>query len=87
MPGPAPQSLWIEDGPNGGFSIYFEKYFWTGKAGHRAARATTIARRLKAKTWRCLWCRDDLPAWRRADAQYCCDGCRKRAARARTMSR
>jgi hypothetical protein len=42
---------------------------------------------LRAKTWRCLWCRDDLQAWRRADAQYCCEGCRKRAARARRVSR
>ncbi|MFZ3583827.1 hypothetical protein ACOI1H_16870 [Loktanella sp. DJP18] len=39
MPGPDPQAIWIEDGPNGGFSISFEKYFWTGKTGHRAARA------------------------------------------------
>ena len=86
VPGPYPQAIWIEDAPNGAFSIYFEKYFWTGKTGHRAGRVATTARRLKAQTWRCLWCRNDLPVWRRADAKYCCEGCRKRAARARIPS-
>ena len=85
MPGPDPLSLWIGDTPDERHIVYFQRYFWTGQAGNRARRAQSIARRLKAQTWRCLWCRDDLPAWRRADAQYCCEGCRKRAARAQRI--
>ena len=84
MPGPDPLSLWIDHDDSGRGSVYFQRYFWTGQAGNRARRAQSIARRLRAQTWRCLWCRDDLPAWRRADAMYCCEGCRKRATRLRT---
>lgn len=87
MPGPEPQSLWIGDTPADHHAVYFQRYFWAGQAGNRAKRALSIARRLRAQTWRYLWCRDDLPAWRRAGAQYCCEGCRKRLARARRMSR
>lgn len=86
MPGPDPDSLWIEDRPNGGFAVMFCRYFFTGKDGNRKRRAQAIAKRLKARTWCCVWCADELPAWRRSDAQYCCEGCRKRAARARRLN-
>jgi hypothetical protein len=87
MPGPDPQSLWIGDTPEDRCSVFFQRYFCTGQAGNRAKRALSIARRLRAQTWRCLWCRDDLPAWRRADARYCSEGCRKRAAHQRRLCR
>jgi len=79
MPAPDPESLWInEDG-----SVTFQRYFWTGNSGNRAHRAIAIHRRIRQGSWSCRWCRDDLPAYRRSDAQYCCEGCRKRAARHR----
>ncbi len=82
MPGPDPAALWIEeyaDRP----TVSFHAYFWTGNDGNRHKRAEGMVRRLARGDWKCSWCGDPLPDWRRVDAQYCCEGCRKRAARAR----
>lgn len=53
-----------------------------GNMRHRIARAEAVLRRLR-RGWLCLWCRRPVPIYRRADACYCSQGCRKRAARAR----
>ena len=82
MPGPDPNTLWIED-CGGRLVVNFQAYFWTGNVGNRKARASAILRRVQSGDWHCRWCRDDLPEWRRADALYCCEGCRKRARRKR----
>ena len=82
MPGPDPDALWIDpdaDRP----TVSFQAYYWTGNNGNRRARAVAIVRRLMRRDWYCRWCGDPLPDWRRADARYCCEGCRKRAARRR----
>lgn len=82
MPGPDPNSLWIEhDGER--YIVNFESYFWTGNNGNRRARAFSMPRRLSKRTWRCLCCGDDLPEYVRSDAIYCRESCRKRAARSR----
>ena len=82
MPGPDPNALWFEV-YGGRILATFERYFWTGNAGNRKARAIAIMRRMERRDWFCRWCRDELPEWRRADVRYCCEGCRKRAARQR----
>jgi len=77
-----PTTLWVEK-YDGQIFVTFESYFWTGNSGNRKARAIAILRRMQRRDWVCGWCRDELPIWRRADARYCCEGCRKRAARQR----
>ena len=80
MPGPDPDALWIaSDEPP--YRVTFEAYFWTGNNGNRKTRAFAMLRRLARGDWKCEWCREPLPDWRRVDAQYCREGCRKRAAR------
>ena len=80
--GPDPHVLWIEsDEPP--YSVAYQAYLWTGIKGNRKARAIAMVRRLALGTWRCLWCREMLPDYLRADARYCNDRCRKQAARAR----
>lgn len=83
MPGPDPHALWIEDKNPERPCVQFQAYFWTNNNGNRQARAIALLRRLRRGDWRCLWCGDDLPDQRRADARYCREACRKRAARAR----
>lgn len=86
MPGPDPQALWI-DSHEPPYRVCHQAYFWTGNNGNRKARAIAILRRLTFGTWRCRWCRADLPDWRRADTRYCCESCRKKAARERRHAR
>ena len=82
MPGPDPRALWIDEDANRP-KVCFQAYFWSGNNGNRRKRAIAILRRLLRGDWNCRWCGDPLPDWRRADALYCSEGCRKRAARAR----
>ena len=85
MPGPDPHALWIErDGTT--VTVCHQAYFWTGNNGNRKRRALAILRSLARRDWRCRWCGEDIPDWRRADAQYCRASCRKKAARWRRLT-
>jgi hypothetical protein len=86
MPGPDPHRFWIEETENG-YSVFFQAYDWTGNNGNRKARALAVLKRLRRGTWRCQWCGDFLPDHLRADALYCGEQCRKRAARTRREAR
>lgn len=80
MPRPDPDAIWLErhgSRVTGGYVPYFQ----SGTAGHRKARAEAITRRMLQGTWRCEWCGADLPVWKRADAVYCREACRKATAR------
>lgn len=80
MPGPDPDTLWIEqDKPP--YRVCFQAYLWTGNNGNRRKRAVAMLRRLAWGTWKCDWCGGPLPDWRRVDARYCREACRKKAAR------
>ena len=70
-----------------GRPLTHEGYLWSNSSQNRFKRAVTILRRLQRNTWRCAWCWEDLQTWRRSDARYCCEGCRKRAARQRRLWR
>jgi hypothetical protein len=85
MPGPDPHALWFER-YDGRITVSYERYLWSGNEGNRKARAIVMLKRLMRHDWRCRWCGDELPAWRRVDAQYCREGCRKKAARWRRKS-
>lgn len=86
MPGPNPHELWIDDDDPARPAVSFQNYSWTNNSGNRKARAISILRRLQLKDWACRWCGDPLPEYKRADALYCGESCRKRSARARLAS-
>ncbi len=87
MPAPEPVTFWIEEIEPGRYMAYYERHFWTGKAGNRARRAEVILGRYVRGTWRCAWCGDELHTDKRADARYCREHCRKAAARQRRADR
>lgn len=79
MPAPDPEGVWYEVEP--GTIRVFACRLWLTNPGNRDARAMSIAENLHRNGWRCEWCGDSIPAFRRSDARYCREGCRKRAAR------
>lgn len=83
MPAPEPGTVWVEEVEPGYFATFIQRYFWTGKAGNRAKRAQAIYQRFRLGDWCCAWCREPLHFDKRADARYCGESCRKKAARRR----
>lgn len=86
MPGPDPHALWIEtdaDQP----TVSFQAYLSTGNNGNRWKRAVAMLRRLTRGDWKCRRCGEAIPDWRRVDAMYCRESCRKSAARWRRWKR
>lgn len=81
MPGPDPNGVTLGDGWPERPSVLVETY-GSGNRKARMARAKRILRNLHRGGWLCHWCGGPVPLWRRADARYCREGCRKRAARA-----
>lgn len=86
MPGPTPGAVWIEMVDGRAYAT-FEQYLWSNNFTNRMQRARALARRVSQGTWACRWCGDDLPDFRRVDAQYCCESCQKKAARQRRQAR
>ena len=86
MPGPDPSALWFERHEGRITGELRALSLGAGNDGNRKTRAVATLKRLMRHDWRCRWCGDELPAWRRVDAQYCCESCRKRAARSRRKS-
>ena len=87
MPAPDPLSLWIDHDRPDGPRVVYEHNFFNGPSTNRKRRAAAIARRLWRGSWVCDWCADPLQDYRRADTRYCCEYCRKRAARLRRRNR
>lgn len=87
MPAPVPDAVWIETDERGGVTVNYERPFWGGKSRDRKKRAIAMLKREVRGGWRCLWCCEAIPCFRRVDANYCCEGCRKRAARQRRLWR
>ena len=57
---------------------YIERH---GNKRHRLARMHAILANLRRNDWRCIWCGAKIAMYKRADAVFCGEGCRKRAAR------
>ena len=55
----------------------------------RKARAIRIMRQIgrDGEGWRCSWCDGYIPTFKRTDARYCSNSCRKADARARRKRR
>lgn len=82
MPAPDPHAITTETYEDGSISV-FADVFLIGNRCARLNRASVILRKLRTDDWPCWRCEGPVPLFRRADARYCCEGCRKRAARAR----
>ncbi len=52
-----------------------------GNRCHRINRAKAILKALARDGWCCPWCCGPVPLFRRADAVFCSEGCRKPMAR------
>lgn len=89
MPAPDPNGLTYDETATGAPIVRAEIWgrrnrpFFEGNAKHRIARAKAVLSRLRFDGWACRACKEPIPMYRRADARYCCEGCRKRAARER----
>ena len=87
MPGPDPYALSYDETPNGQPIVTAEVWpssgLFAGNRRNRTKRLRAVSRSIMRDGWLCLWCREAVPIYRRADACYCSEGCRKRAARAR----
>lgn len=88
MPGPDPFGLSYDETPDGRPLVRAEIWGdsrgpFPGNPRHRMARARAVLLNLHRGGWLCLCCGEPVPIWRRADAVYCCEGCRKRSKRAR----
>lgn len=81
MPAPDPWGITIET-RKGSWGVLVETFMLSGRT-QRMARARRILANLKRDGWSCRWCGGPVPEFRRADARYCCEGCRKRDARQR----
>ncbi len=74
-------TIWIEELDPPFVRIVSTSYPWQN--AHRIAqRANTLARNY-SRGWHCVHCGDLMPVWKRIDAKYCKEGCRKMAARKR----
>ena len=85
MPAPNPDGITIEQRPDG-WGVLVDTFMLAGRT-QRMLRAKRILRNLVADGWCCRWCGGPVPEYRRADARYCCEGCRKRDARSRRKMR
>ncbi len=83
MPAPDPRGIGIEEYEGGGFSVICELW-WHGNRATRTKRMLRIAENIRRDGWRCEHCGDPIPLYRRADARYCRERCRKAAGRNRS---
>lgn len=82
MPAPDPEGLHLEEYDGGDFNIMCE--IWEhGNRRNRLARMKAVARNLLRGGWRCWGCREPVPLYKRADARFCSERCRKAQVRER----
>lgn len=81
-----PEPRGIEPGDNWPRTVLV--HLWPcGHKRHRKARARRVLKNARWGEWTCRQCLDPVPFTRRADAVYCRERCRKRAARSRKAAR
>ncbi|MEX0349847.1 MAG: hypothetical protein AB3N15_10535 [Paracoccaceae bacterium] len=77
--------IWIEymDGPNVRMGCAI--YSWQNSTRINE-RAAALGKKY-SQGWYCAYCGNLMPEWKRIDAKYCKEGCRKMAARIRREHR
>ncbi len=83
MPDRSETLIWIEEFDPPYVSISFGHYSWQNQTNIRR-RVERLLRRY-AQGWYCLRCGELMPVWKRIDAKYCRESCRKIAARRRRI--
>lgn len=86
MPAPDPESIWLEET---GLHWRITHFSWAwGNETLKKRRAVRLLR-LYARPggWHCRHCGDLMPEYKRADAVYCSESCRKRDAQRRRSER
>ena len=86
MPAPDPEAISMGDTSPGKISLLADMSFVLNRKA-RMARANAIFVNLRRGGWTCRWCAEPVPLHKRADAQFCSEGCRKRSARHRRLCR
>lgn len=84
MPAPDPEAAWIETAPSGVISVHVQGLKVSETSKNR--RAVALHRRYR-NGWFCASCNTQMPPWKRMDARYCREGCRKAEARNRRKLR
>ncbi|WP_162946755.1 hypothetical protein [Ruegeria sp. EL01] len=56
---------------------------WPWQTATRISRRAAALGRNYSRGWHCAYCGELMPEWKRIDAKYCKEGCRKMAARKR----
>ena len=86
MPQPDPNGLYLDEREDGSFTVTAEVW-WHGNRRHRLARMLAVARNIARGGWRCWRCATEIALFKRADARYCGEQCRKATARERRQTR
>gem|GEM_PF-1436613 len=81
MPAPDPWGITIENRGQG-CRVFADMFMLSGRT-QRLSRARRIVANLRRNGWTCQGCGGPVPEFRRADARYCRESCRKRQARER----
>jgi hypothetical protein len=80
MPHPDPNGLDLEENDDGSWRVTAE--VWPhGNRRHRIARLVAVARNIRHGGWKCCRCGTEIALFKRADARFCGEQCRKAAAR------
>lgn len=77
--------IWIEEINPPHIRMSFSHYSWQNVTQIR--RRTIRLARKYTLGWHCSYCGDLMPVWKRVDAAYCKESCRKLAARKRRERR
>ncbi len=80
---PDPNGLFVEEGEDGTIYGVTAEIWDHGNKRHRLARMKAIAKNLSVLNWGCRYCGEPVPIYRRADARFCRERCRKAFARER----
>jgi hypothetical protein len=84
MPEPEYGGIEIEEYEGGGYTLFISSaVLGKGNMKHRRARAQAIDQNMRWGRWCCWHCRQPVPVHKRADARFCGESCRKKAARLR----
>ena len=85
MPDRESSPIWIDELNPPHVRLTWSHYPWQNST-HIKRRVDRLAQKY-SRGWHCEYCGELMPVWKRVDARYCCESCRKMAARKRRVER
>ena len=85
MPDPSETLIWIEELDPPHVTMTYSIRPWQNRT--QVARRVSRLCQKYARGWHCQRCEKLMPVWKRVDAVYCCESCRKLSARERRHAR